>query len=515
MTTSHAERAAPPAQAPWGALAALMVGFFLLMLDTTIVVVAMPKLAADLHTDISTTVWVTSSYLLAYSVPLLLAGRLGDRFGPKRMYLIGLAVFTGASLLCGLAAGIGQLIAFRALQGLGAAIMSPQSMATVSRIFPKEVRGRAMSYWGLVSGGAILVGPVCGGLLIDSLGWRSIFLINVPIGIVGLLVARRFVPALPGDPHRFDFIGVLISGLSLFCLVYGLENGSDYEWSRITDNLEVLGYRTGIPVRVFDVLALGVVFAVLFVAWELVNRSEPLVPMGIFRVRTFAAANLAVAAGGFAITAASFPGTLYFQAGRGMTPAQAALMMLPSALVSVPLAPWIGKLVDRVGPKWPAFTGLALFSCALFVRHFLMTPDMSLVLLLAHAAWMGAASSLMMSPLAVAAMQGLPPTYIGAGSGVFNAARQIGATLGSAVIATVMTAQFKTQIAAHSANLTASRREALKNIDFQRLESAHGVQDSVRAVVSAVMANALLWPAAAMAIGAAMMLLVRGPARRE
>lgn len=498
MTTSQAARVAPQVQAPWGALAALMVGFFLLMLDTTIVVVAMPKLAADLHTDVSTTVWVTSSYLLAYSVPLLLAGRLGDRFGAKRIHLIGMAVFTGASLLCGLAAGIGQLIAFRALQGLGAATMSPQSMAIVGKIFPKEVRGRAMSYWGLVSGGAILVGPVCGGLLIDSLGWRSIFLINVPIGLVGLMVAQRFVPAQSGNPQRFDFLGVLISGLSLFCLVYGLENGSGYGRSKIT-----------------EVLALGVVFAVLFVVWERVNKGEPLVPLGIFRIRTFAAANLAIVAAGFAVTAASFPGTLYFQAGRGMTPAQAALMMMPSALVSVPLAPWIGRLVDKVGPKWPAFTGLALFSSALFVRHFLMTPDMSLAVLLAHAAWMGAASSLMMGPLAVAAMQGLPPMYVGAGSGVFNASRQIGATLGSAVIATVMTAQFKTEIAAHAASLTASRREAFRNIDFQRLEAGHGLQDSVRAVVSAVMANALLWPAAAMAIGAAMVLAVRSPAPED
>ncbi|MGW4657661.1 DHA2 family efflux MFS transporter permease subunit [Streptomyces sp. NPDC004279] len=515
MTTSQTQRAAPRVRAPWSALAALMVGFFLLMLDTTVVVVAMPKLSADLHTDISTTVWVTSSYLLAYSVPLLLAGRLGDRFGAKRIYLIGMAVFTAASLLCGLATGIGQLIAFRALQGLGAAGMSPQSMAIISKTFPKEVRGRAMSYWGLVSGGAVLVGPVCGGLLVDSLGWRSIFLINVPIGIVGLLVARRFVPALSGDPHRFDIVGVLISGLSLFCLVYGLENGSGYDWSEITDDLVVLGHHTGISVGVPEILVLGVVFGAGFVAWERVNKSEPLVPMGIFRVRTFAAANLAIVAAGFATVAASFPGTLYFQAGRGMTPAEAALMMLPSALVSVPLAPWIGRLVDKVGPKWPAFTGLALFSSALFVRHFLMTPDMSLAVLLVHAAWMGASSSLMMSPLAVAAMQGLPPTYIGAGSGVFNASRQIGATLGAAVIATVMTAQFKTQVAAHAAGLGASRRKAVESIDFQRLESGRGVQDSVRTVVSAVMANALLWPAAAMAIGAAMVLLVRSPAPKE
>ncbi|GAA3991683.1 DHA2 family efflux MFS transporter permease subunit [Streptomyces sp. NBC_01352] len=514
MSTSQAEKAEPEIQAPWSALAALMVGFFMLMLDTTIVVVAMPTLSADLHTDVSTTVWATSSYLLAYSVPLLLAGRLGDRFGTKRIYMIGMALFTAASLLCGLASGIGQLIAFRALQGLGAATMAPQSMATIGKIFPKDMRGRAMSYWGLVSGAAILVGPISGGLLIDSLGWRSIFFINVPIGIVGLVVAQRFVPSLPGNPHRFDFFGVVLSGLSLFCLVYALETGSGYDWSKITDNLNVLGFSTGIPLYVYEVLAVGVVLAVLFVVWELVNRNEPLVPLGIFRVRTFAAANLAIVTAGFAITAASFPGTLYFQSGRGMSPSQAALMMLPSALVSVPLAPRIGKLVDRVGPKWPAFSGLVLFSSALFVRHYLMTPDMPLVVLLAHAAWMGASSSLMMSPLAVAAMQSLPPQYIGTGSGVFNTSRQIGSTLGAAVIATVMAAQFKSEIAAHAATLTGSQRESLGGIDFQQLDSGHDVPEFVRTVVSAVMADSLLWPAVAMAIGAAMVLFVRDPARK-
>ncbi|MGW7386850.1 MDR family MFS transporter [Streptomyces sp. NPDC054794] len=514
MTTSQAEKAPPQVQAPWAALGALMVGFFMLMLDTTIVVVAMPKLAADLHTGISTTVWATSSYLLAYSVPLLLAGRLGDRFGTKRMYMIGMAVFTGASLLCGLAGNIGQLIAFRAVQGLGAAAMAPQSMATIGKIFPKDMRGRAMSYWGLVSGAAILVGPISGGLLIDSLGWRSIFFINVPIGIIGLVVAQRFVPALPGNPHRFDFPGVLLSGLSLLFLVYGLENGSGYDWSKISDDLHLFGFSTGMPVYVYEVIALGVLFAVLFVAWELMNKAEPLLPLGIFRVRTFAAANLAIVTAGFGITAASFPGTLYFQQGRGMTPAQAALMMLPSALVSVPLAPRIGKLVDRVGPKWPAFCGLVLFSSALFVRHFLMTPDMSLTVLLVHAAWMGASSSLMMSPLAVAAMQSLPPKYIGAGSGVFNTARQIGSTLGSAVIATVMATQFKDQINAKAAGLTSAQRESLGHIGLQQSGAGH-LGSFARSVVSAVMANSLLWPATAMAVGAAMVLFVRPRVRKD
>jgi EmrB/QacA subfamily drug resistance transporter len=515
MTALQTEKVEQQTPSPWPALAALMVGFFMLMLDTTIVVVAIPKLSADLHTGISTTVWATSVYLLANSVPLLLSGRLGDRFGPKRIYLIGMAVFTVSSLLCGLSSNIGELIAFRGVQGLGAALMAPQSMAAISRIFPKNMRGRAMSYWGLVSGAAILIGPISGGLLIDSLGWRSIFFINVPIGIAGLFVAQRLIPSLPGKPHRFDFFGVALSAVAMFCFVFGLENGSGYNWSKITNDLGIFGVYTGISLYVYEVLGLGVIFAILFVVWESKNKNEPLVPLGIFQNRTFSAANLAIVAAGFSITAASFPGTLYFQVGRGMTPAQAALMMLPSAIVSVPLAPQIGKLVDKVGPKWPAFAGLVIFSSALFMRHFLMTPDMSLLVLLGQAAFMGAGSSLMMSPLAVAAMHSLPPQMIGAGSGVFNTSRTLGSTIGAAVIATVMTSELKSQIASHIHTVPTGQRDALTHINFQQMTAGNVAERFTRTVVSATMANALLWPAFAMAIATVLVLFLRNPSPKD
>ena len=174
---------------PWPALWALLVGFFMILVDATIVAVANPSIMEHLGADYDAVIWVTSAYLLAYAVPLLLAGRLGDRFGPKNLYLVGLAVFTAASLWCGLAGNIEMLIAARVVQGLGAALLTPQTLSTITRIFPPERRGVALSVWGATAGVATLVGPLAGGVLVDGLGWQWIFIVNVPIGVIGLGLA--------------------------------------------------------------------------------------------------------------------------------------------------------------------------------------------------------------------------------------------------------------------------------------------------------------------------------------
>src|SRR5690606_1067484 len=195
---------------PWLALSALVVGFFMILLDVTIVAVANPAILDSLHADISQVIWVTSAYLLTYAVPLLVTGRLGDRFGPKNIYLIGLAVFTLASLWCGLSGTIEMLIAARAVQGLGAALMTPQTMAVITRTFPPDKRGAAMGLWGGVAGLATLVGPILGGVLVDNLGWEWIFFVNVPVGIVAFVLAWKLVPALETHAHKFDIPGVVL-----------------------------------------------------------------------------------------------------------------------------------------------------------------------------------------------------------------------------------------------------------------------------------------------------------------
>ena len=179
-----ADQSAPPAVRPWPALFALCLGFFMILVDTTIVTVATPAIIEDLDAEVNDVVWVTSAYLLAYAVPVLITGRLGDRFGPRRIYLIGLSVFTLASLWCGLTETVEALILARVVQGLGAAMMTPQTMAVITRIFPADRRGQAMALWGATAGVATLVGPILGGVLVDGLGWEWIFFINIPVGVV-------------------------------------------------------------------------------------------------------------------------------------------------------------------------------------------------------------------------------------------------------------------------------------------------------------------------------------------
>ena len=223
-------RPAPPVTRPWNALWAMMVGFFMILVDSTIVAVANPSIMEHLQTDYDAVIWVTSAYLLAYAVPLLVAGRLGDQFGPKNLYLIGLFVFTAASLWCGLAGSIETLIIARVVQGIGAALLTPQTLSTITRIFPPERRGAAMSVWGATAGVATLVGPLAGGVLVDHLGWQWIFFVNVPIGVIGLALGYWLIPVLPTHRHRFDVLGVLLSGAAMFLVVFGLQEGESRQW---------------------------------------------------------------------------------------------------------------------------------------------------------------------------------------------------------------------------------------------------------------------------------------------
>ena len=214
---------------PWPALWAMVIGFFMILVDNTIVSVATPAIARELRADVSTVIWVTSAYLLAYAVPLLVTGRLGDRFGPKNVYLIGLTIFTLASLWCGLTNDIEMLIVARVVQGVGASLMTPQTMAVITRTFAPANRGSAMALWGATAGVATLVGPILGGVLVDTFGWEWIFFINVPVGIIGFVLAWRLVPTLATHTHDFDWVGVALSAVGMFLLVFGIQEGEKYD----------------------------------------------------------------------------------------------------------------------------------------------------------------------------------------------------------------------------------------------------------------------------------------------
>ena len=412
---------------PWPALWALCLGFFMILVDSTIVSVATPTIMADLDAGVNEVVWVTSAYLLAYAVPLLITGRLGDRVGPKNLYLVGLTVFTLASVWCGFTTEIETLIIARVFQGFGASMMTPQTMAVITRIFPANNRGQAMGLWGAVAGVATLVGPILGGLLVDTLGWEWIFFINVPVGVLGFYLAWRLVPALPTHMHRFDLLGVTLSAAGLFCLVFGIQEGQTYDWGT------VLG-----PISVWSLIGTGLVILVLFIVWQARNPLEPLLPLSLFRDRNFTLANVAITTVGFAITAMAFPLMLYAQNVRGLSPTKAALLLVPMAVISGVLAPFVGRLVDRVHPRYVAGLGLFCFPVSLVWLSLVMTPDSAVWELLLPLALLGVANGFMWSPLSTTANRNLPLHQAGAGAGVYNTTRQIGAVLGSAGIAALM-----------------------------------------------------------------------------
>ena len=480
---------------PWPALWALVLGFFMILVDSTIVSVAMPAIMEDLDADVNAVVWVTSAYLLAYAVPLLVTGRLGDRFGPKNLYLAGLALFTLASLWCGLTGNIEQLITARVFQGLGAALLTPQTMAVITRTFPPDQRGQAMSLWGAVAGVATLVGPILGGALVDSLGWEWIFYINVPVGIVGFVLAMRFVPALETHPHRFDILGVVLSGIGLFLLVFGIQQGQSYDWGTITG-----------PISVWSLIIAGVVVLGVFLYWQARNTGEPLIPLALFRDRNFSLANVAITTVGFSITAMAFPVMLWAQLVRGYSPTQSALLLIPMALISGGLAPWVGRLTDRVHPRRLTAIGLSAFPLSLLWLSLVANPDNPIWQVLLPIALLGVANAFMWSPLGTTATRNLPLHQAGAGAGIYNTTRQIGAVLGSASISALM----ENRLAAH---LPAGGPAG----DFSGEPMAGGgerLPDFLQGPFSDAMSQSMLLPAAVLLIGLVAALFFAAPVRR-
>jgi EmrB/QacA subfamily drug resistance transporter len=408
----------------------MMVGFFMILVDATIVAVANPSIMVKLGAGYDAVIWVTSAYLLGFAVPLLVAGRLGDRYGPKNLYLIGLTVFTAASLWCGLSGTIGMLIAARVVQGVGAALLTPQTLSTITRIFPAERRGVAMSVWGATAGVATLAGPLAGGVLVDGLGWQWIFFVNVPIGIIGLGLAFWLVPVLPTEKRGFDLIGVVLSGVGMFMVVFALQEGQSHDWAP----------------WVWGTLAGGIGVTAAFVFWQQANRNEPLVPLGIFGDRDFSLSSLGVATIGFVVTAMILPVMFYAQAVCGLSPTRAAVLVAPMAIASGVLAPWVGKLVDRYHPRPIVGFGFSMLAISLTWLSVEMTATTPIWRIALPLTVTGIGMAFIWSPLAATATRNLASDVAGAGSGVYNATRQVGSVLGSASMAAFMTTRLSAEM---------------------------------------------------------------------
>lgn len=408
---------------------ALCACFFMIMLDSTIVTVAIPTMLTDLDANLNEVVWVNSVYLLANTVPLLITGRLGDRFGPKKVLVAGLVAFTAASTWSGFATSAGELIAARTFQGLGAALMTPQTLSFITRLFPQEKRGVPISVWGAVAGVATLAGPVLGGLLVENAGWEWIFLINLPIGLVSLVVA---VVALPDwQPHkrlRFDPLGTLLCAAGLLALVFGIQNGQHYHWG------PVLG-----PITIVHILVVGALLLAAFVHRQVTVRSrEPLVPNELFRDSSFTYANLTHAAMGFAMTGMFLPLVLYLQTVLGMTALESSVLALPMALAAAAAAGISGALWTRIGARNLIIGGFATMALAVGALVVQAEPDTAPATLIPGLTIAGIGIGFVFSPLTTAATAGMPGELVGAASGVFNTARQVGGVLGSAATGLVL-----------------------------------------------------------------------------
>ncbi|MDO4927716.1 MAG: DHA2 family efflux MFS transporter permease subunit [Corynebacterium sp.] len=414
----------PEAQA-WPALIALCIGFFMILLDQTIVAVATPVLQAELNASYSEIIWVTSAYLLTFAVPLLITGRLGDRYGARSMYITGMMIFTLSSLACGLAGSMTLLIIARAIQGFGASLLTPQTMSVINRIFAKERRGAALGVWGTVAGLAGLTGPLLGGLITEAFGWQWIFFINLPLGVISVIAVWAFVPNMEKLERGIDIWSMVLSVLAVFAIVYALQEGETAQWTW----------------WVWALIIVGIVLVYVFLRRQRyceLQGKEPLMPLSLWKNRNFAFGNLGIAAMGFAVAGTPLPMMLYYQGVHDLTPLHAGLMMAPQAIVSAVLSPFVGRLADKISPALLSAGGFAVYGLSFLLLGVCMMQQASLWWFGAIMVVSGLGTSFVWSPNSTLTMRDVPLAQMGASSGVYNTTRQVGSVLGSAAIGAVL-----------------------------------------------------------------------------
>jgi EmrB/QacA subfamily drug resistance transporter len=421
----------------WLVLTVLCLGFFMILLDTTIVNIALPSLTTGLAASLDQVLWIVNAYTLVYAGLLITGGRIGDLCGQKRMFLAGLALFTAASAAAGFAHSPAQLITARAVQGIGGALLTPQTLALVTMTFPPHRRGAAFGVWGAVAGLATLAGPTVGGWLVTGFGWRWIFYVNLPIGLATLVLAWFLLPDLRlNRHHRLDWPGTALASAGLFALCFGLIEGPSHRWGAVWGPV-------GIPV----ILAAGLGLLIWF-GWQQrrpANR-EPLVPPGIYRDRNFALMSAVIAAISFGMLGLFLPLVIFLQSILSMSALQAGLILAPMSLASVASAPFAGRLADRVGGKDILIGGLVLWAGGIAlvlwsVRLYYDRTQLIWGLVIA-----GLGLGMTFAPLQSIAMANVQARAASAAAGLINAARQLGAVLGSAVTGAILQAQLASRL---------------------------------------------------------------------
>jgi len=407
-------------------LTVICMGQFMMLLDNTIVGAALPDMQQRLHLELTGLQWIVDAYVLVVAMLLLSGGVFADRFGRKRVFLAGVAVFTAASGICFLASSIGWLITGRALQGIGAAALSPASLALLAAAYPvPRERVKAIGLWAGVSGIGLAAGPVAGGVLADAFGWPAIFLVNVPIGVVLLLAGLRILgeSRSPSAP-AIDIPGTLLSVLGVGALTYGLIEGGSRGWT----SPAILGS-----------FAAATVLLAVFVVVES-RRVAPMLPLRLFGRRLFTVANAAMVVVGFALMGSSFFFSQFFVSVQGSSILRAGLQTLPATLAMVVVSPWAGRLAARFGFRSVVTVGLALAGAGLLVLGFVQA-DTGYLNVWWRLAVVGIGFALTMSPLTGAAIQAVGSQEVGLASGISSTTRQIGAVLGVAMLGAVVRAR--------------------------------------------------------------------------
>ncbi|MCC6832255.1 MAG: DHA2 family efflux MFS transporter permease subunit [Thermoleophilia bacterium] len=406
------------------ALAITGLALFMVVLDNLVVTTALPVIRTDLDMSLDSLGWVVNAYTLSFAVLLLTGAALGDRLGRRRMFAAGILVFAAASAGCALAGSPEALIAFRAIQGAGAAMVMPLSLTLLTDAFPPGKRGMALGIWSGISGLAVAAGPVIGGAVVDGISWHWIFWPNVPLGVLTAVLAVRAMTESRGAPRRLDLPGMALAGAGLLGVVWGLVRGNGEGWT---------------SPEILLALGLGTLFLAAFVAWE-ARSAHPMLPLGMFRSRGFTIANAVSVAMYFGMFGAIFFLAQFLQTVQGNSPLKAGLMILPWTVMPMFVAPIAGAMSDRVGARPLMVSGLALQAGALAWLALASSPDVGYGALLVPFAMAGAGMALVFPPVANLLVASVPEARIGVASGANNTMREVGGALGIAVMTAVFTA---------------------------------------------------------------------------
>ena len=400
------------------------IALFMAALDNLVVTTALPVIRKSFNASLSELEWIVNAYTLTFAVLLLTGAALGDRFGRKRVFIIGLAIFTAGSAIAALSTEVTQLIVARAIQGVGGAIITPLSLTILSAAVPRERRALALGAWGGIAGLAIAIGPLVGGAIAEGLAWQWIFWLNVPIGLIAIPMAYARLNESYGPSGKLDLPGLGLASVGLLAVVWGLIRANELGWTSPT---------------IVASFVVGAILLVGFVAWE-ARTAEPMLPLRLFRSRTFSAANIVSMLMYFGMFGSIFLLAQFFQVVQGYSPIQAGLRTLPWTLMPIFVAPTAGFLSTRTGTRPLIVTGLALQALALAWLSVITTPTVDYIVIVPAFVMAGVGMGMFFAPIANVVLSAVRPEEEGKASGANNAIRELGGVFGVAVLASVFTA---------------------------------------------------------------------------